>query len=128
MALVAQRIEHLTTDQKVGSSSLSERAGRKGWSRHISGRCHTSGVGSSRRKPTRCWLLWRRRGRWQRALVRSLASPVPGSYRCTWTATPRGRCGRTPHPHLQGIAAGGGAGAAPVGGRLGLLCCRSLQF
>ncbi len=25
-ALVAQRIEHLTTDQKVGSSNLSERA------------------------------------------------------------------------------------------------------
>ncbi len=26
LALVAQRIEHLTTDQKVGSSNLSERA------------------------------------------------------------------------------------------------------
>jgi hypothetical protein len=29
-ALVAQRIEHLTTDQKVGGSSPSERAGQRG--------------------------------------------------------------------------------------------------
>jgi hypothetical protein len=47
-ALVAQRIEHLTTDQKVGGSSPSERATFPAGQGHIGGHCQWPGYGPTR--------------------------------------------------------------------------------